>query len=85
MKFDELSSLTLEVALFARPTSMFDFASILIWLIAVITVASGATLAAEEDTLQQQGLKGSMSNTVARHADVCQTDTNFTLVLNLST
>ena len=62
MKFDELSSLTLEVALFARPTSMFDFASILIWLIAVITVASGATLAAEEDKLQQQGLKGSGSS-----------------------
>jgi len=58
MRFDELNSQTLEVAMFARPTSMFDFASILIWLIAVVTVASGATLAAEEDKLQQQGLKG---------------------------
>ena len=67
MKFDELSSLTLEVALFARPTSMFDFASILIWLIAVITVASGATLAAEEDKLQQQGLKGTVVVSLVVH------------------
>ena len=59
MKFDELSQLTLEVALFSRPSSMFDFASIIIWLIAVVTVTSGATLAAEEDKLQQNGLKGS--------------------------
>ena len=59
MKFDELNQLTLEVALFARPSSMFDFASIIIWLIAVVTVTSGATLAAEEDKLQQNGFKGS--------------------------
>ena len=58
MKFDELNQLTLEVALFARPSSMFDFASIIIWLIAVVTVTSGATLAAEEDKLQQHGFKG---------------------------
>ena len=56
--FDEINNYTLEVAMFARPASMFDFASILIWLIAVITVATGATFAAEEDKQQQQGLKG---------------------------
>jgi glucose uptake protein GlcU len=33
---------------------MFDFASILIWLIAVVTVTIGATLSAEEDREHQQ-------------------------------
>ena len=39
--FDELDTLTLEVAIYQRPTSVFDFASILVWLIAVLTVAAG--------------------------------------------
>jgi hypothetical protein len=39
---------------FRRPESMYDFASILIWLIAVVTVTIGATLSAEEDREHQQ-------------------------------
>jgi hypothetical protein len=85
--FSELDSLTLEVAMFNRPSSIFDFASILLWFMAVITVTAGelrqtgegpgpvtifvslcsscvsqpsqlitgATMAAEEDKLHQQG------------------------------
>lgn len=46
--------LDLDVAMFRRPESMFDFASMLIWMIAVLTVVTGATLAAEEDKEHQQ-------------------------------
>jgi hypothetical protein len=82
--FSELDSLTLEVAMFNRPSSIFDFASILVWFMAVMTVTAGewrhsgegpvtiftclcrcvaqpsqlvpgATMAAEEDKLHQQG------------------------------
>ena len=74
MRFDELNSQTLEIAMFARPTSMFDFASILIWLIAVVTVATGATLAAEEDKLQQQGLKGLKAGYRGRGYDAGDSD-----------
>ena len=39
--FEELDNSNLEIAVFQRPSSVFDFASILVWLMAVMTVTAG--------------------------------------------
>ena len=41
--FEELDNSNLEIAVFQRPSSVFDFASILVWLMAVMTVTAGST------------------------------------------
>jgi hypothetical protein len=40
--FEELDNSNLEIAVFQRPSSVFDFASILVWLMAVMTVTAGS-------------------------------------------
>ena len=47
----ELDSLTLDVSIFQRSTPLIDFSSVLIWMVAVCTVAIGASRAAEDDKI----------------------------------
>ena len=49
--FSSLDSLTMDVMVFKRSTWAVDVSSILIWVIAVITVGIGAVRAAEEDKM----------------------------------
>ena len=47
----ELDALTLDVVIFQRLTPAIDFSSVLIWMIAVCTVAIGSSRAAEDDKI----------------------------------
>lgn len=47
----ELDALTLDVSIFQRSTPIIDFSSVLIWMIAVCTVAIGSSRAAEDDKI----------------------------------
>jgi signal peptide peptidase-like protein 2B len=47
----ELDSLTLDVSIYQRSTPLIDFSSVLIWMIAVCTVAIGSSRAAEDDKI----------------------------------
>jgi hypothetical protein len=53
----EIYTSKMDVALFSRSNSVIDFASILVWLIAVCTVSLGASKAAEEDRISYHETK----------------------------
>jgi len=73
---NDLSKGTLEVALFSRPSYALDVSSILLWLMAVLTVAVGASRAAEEDKNQQYNSKYSdHSNSYQHHNELIDDNT----------
>lgn len=64
----ELDSLTLDVSIFQRSTPLIDFSSVLIWMIAVCTVAIGSSRAAEDDkitTLLTKDVMGSRRSSMS--------------------
>jgi hypothetical protein len=47
----ELSKGNMEIAMFSRPTYAIDVATVLLWILAIVTITYGSTRAAEEDRI----------------------------------
>lgn len=67
--YPELAKSVLDVALYSRSTSSIDLASVVVWLIAVVTVVLGSARAAEEDRVLHHLYKFDARGMVSSNVD----------------